>query len=63
MFCREPATVVILNADTEKTLATLPIGKGTDGGGFNPETIEAFSSQRDGTLTIIKEIRGLRYFE
>jgi hypothetical protein len=36
-------------------LATLPIGNGTDGGGFNPNTMEAFSSQRDGTLTIIKE--------
>jgi hypothetical protein len=36
-------------------MTTLPIGKGTDGGGFNPNTMEAFSSQRDGTLTIIKE--------
>ena len=40
---------------TGKILATLPIGNGTDGGGFNPNTMEAFSSQRDGTLTIIKE--------
>ena len=46
---------VILNADDGKILATLPIGNGTDGGGFNPKTMEAFSSQRDGTLTIIKE--------
>ena len=38
-----------------QNLATLPIGNGTDGGGFNPNTMEAFSSQRDGTLTIIKE--------
>jgi DNA-binding beta-propeller fold protein YncE len=54
-MCREPATCVILGADDGKILATLPIGKGTDGGGFNPATMEAFSSQRDGTLTIIKE--------
>jgi DNA-binding beta-propeller fold protein YncE len=46
---------VILNSDDGKILATLPIGNGTDGGGFNPATMEAFSSQRDGTLTIIKE--------
>ena len=46
---------VVLNADDGKILATLPIGNGTDGGGFNPKTMEAFSSQRDGTLTIIKE--------
>jgi DNA-binding beta-propeller fold protein YncE len=44
-----------VNADDGKILATLPIGNGTDGGGFNPITMEAFSSQRDGTLTIIKE--------
>ena len=47
---------VILNADDGKILATLPIGNGTDGGGFNPNTMEAFSSQgNSGTLTIIKE--------
>jgi len=54
-FCHDPATAVILSADDGKILATLPIGKGTDGGGFNPGTMEAFSSQGDGTLTIIKE--------
>ena len=54
-FCRNPATAVIMSADDGKILATLPIGNGTDGGGFNPRTMEAFSSQRDGTLTIIKE--------
>ena len=54
-FCHEPATAVILNATDGKILETLPIGKGVDGGGFNPNTMEAFSSQGDGTLTIIKE--------
>ena len=55
-MCHEPATCVILSADDGKILDTLPIGDGTDGGGFNPNTMEAFSSQgRDGTLTIIKE--------
>ncbi len=54
-FCHEPAVAVILNSDHGIILDTLPIGKGTDGGGFNPATMEAFSSQGDGTLTIIKE--------
>jgi DNA-binding beta-propeller fold protein YncE len=54
-FCHDPATAVILNADDGKIISTLPIGKGVDGGGFNPNTMEAFSSQGDGTLTIIKE--------
>jgi hypothetical protein len=44
-----------LNADDGKIITTLPIGRGVDGGGFNPSTMEAFSSQGDGTLTIIKE--------
>ena len=54
-MCHEPQTCVMLSADDGKILATLPIGNGTDGGGFNPATMEAFSSQGDGTLTIIKE--------
>ena len=54
-FCHNPATAVILNADDGKIITTLPIGRGTDGGGFNPNSMEAFSSQGDGTLTIIKE--------
>ena len=54
-MCHEPQTCVVLNADDGRVLAALPIGRGTDGGGFNPNTMEAFSSQGDGTLTIIKE--------
>jgi DNA-binding beta-propeller fold protein YncE len=54
-FCHNPATAVILSAGDGKIITTLPIGRGTDGGGFNPKTMEAFSSQGDGTLTIIKE--------
>ncbi len=55
VLCRKPATAVILSAVDGKILATLPIGNGTDSGAFNPSTMEAFSSQGDGTLTIIKE--------
>jgi DNA-binding beta-propeller fold protein YncE len=51
----EPAAMVMLNADTGKILASLPIGQGTDGAVFNPATMEAFSSQGDGTLTVVKE--------
>ena len=53
--CRNPQTMVILNADDGKILDTLPIGMGTDGAVFNPETMEAFSSNGDGTLTVVKE--------
>jgi DNA-binding beta-propeller fold protein YncE len=54
-MCANPSVCVVMNANDGKVLATLPIGNGTDGGGFNPNTMEAWSSQRDGTLTIIKE--------
>jgi DNA-binding beta-propeller fold protein YncE len=53
--CRDPQTCVILSAGDGHVLATLPIGAGVDGAVFNPTTNEAFSSQRDGTLTVIKE--------
>jgi DNA-binding beta-propeller fold protein YncE len=53
--CRSPQTMVILSAGNGKILETLPIGGGTDGAVFNPGTKEAFSSQGDGTLTIVKE--------
>ena len=53
--CRNPATCVVLDADDGKILAALPLGSGTDGAVFNPATLEAFSSQGDGTLTVIKE--------
>jgi DNA-binding beta-propeller fold protein YncE len=53
--CRNPAVSVIMNAQDGKIITTMPIGTGVDGAGFMPETDEAFSSQGDGTLTIIKE--------
>jgi len=53
--CRNPQTMVILNSENGTIITTLPIGSGTDGAVFNPSTMEAFSSQSDGTLTVIKE--------
>jgi DNA-binding beta-propeller fold protein YncE len=52
--CRNPQNMVVLTAEG-KILTTLPLGAGTDGAVFNPKTMEAFSSQRDGTLTVVKE--------
>src|SRR5450631_1722044 len=53
--CRTPQVMVIVNAATGKVITTLPIGAGCDGATFNPATMEAFSSQGDGTVTVIKE--------
>ncbi len=53
--CRDPQVMVMLKASDGTFLASLPIGKGTDGAVFSPATMEAFSSQGDGTLSVIKE--------
>lgn len=53
--CRMPANMVILSAADGKILTTLPIGAGVDGAVFNPATKEAFTSQGDGTLTVVRE--------
>jgi DNA-binding beta-propeller fold protein YncE len=53
--CRNAPMMVVLNAETGKVITTLPIGAGVDGAAFNPATLEAFSTQGDGTLTVIKE--------
>jgi DNA-binding beta-propeller fold protein YncE len=47
--------MVMLNADTGKVLASLPLAGGSDGAAFNPATLEAFSTQGNGTLTVVKE--------
>ncbi len=53
--CHQPQVMTILSSLDGKIITTLPIGNGADGAVFNPETMEAFSSQWDGTLTVIKE--------
>jgi glutamine cyclotransferase len=53
--CRKNNDMVILSATDGHIIADLPTGVGCDGATFNPETMEAFSSQGDGTLTVIKE--------
>ncbi len=53
--CRDKKNMIILSAVDGHILTDLPIGNGSDGATFNPATMEAFSSQGDGTLTVIKE--------
>ncbi len=51
--------MAVTDAVTGKQLASLPIGAGTDGAGFDPGPDLAFSSNGgDGTLTIIGEVSG-----
>ena len=47
--------MVIIDADNGRHIAELPIGSRTDGAAFDPGTKRAFSSNGDGTLTVIGE--------
>lgn len=47
--------MVILSAKDGKILGNLPLAGGSDGAVFNPSTMEAFSTQGNGTLTVVKE--------
>jgi DNA-binding beta-propeller fold protein YncE len=51
----ENKKMIILNADNGQCISTLLIDEGTDGAGFDPETQLAFSSNGEGTLSIIHE--------
>ncbi len=53
--CREKNNMIVLSATDGHIITDLPIGNGSDGATFNPATMEAFSSQGDGTLTVVKE--------
>jgi len=53
--CREKNNMIILSAQDGHIIADLPTGVGCDGVVFNPASMEAFSSQGDGTLTVVKE--------
>src|ERR1700747_1424478 len=47
--------MVMLDTDTGKVVATVPIGTGVDGCAFDDENQLAFASCGDGTTTIAKE--------
>lgn len=52
---KPPQTFVVLSAKDGTVLARLPLAGGSDGAAFNPATREAFSTQGNGTMTIVKE--------
>ncbi|HUI40613.1 MAG TPA: YncE family protein [Terriglobia bacterium] len=47
--------MAIMDADNGKVVATVPIGQGVDANRFDPGTQLAFSSNGDGTLTVVHE--------
>jgi YVTN family beta-propeller protein len=47
--------MAVVNADNGKLVTTLPIGTGVDGAAFDSERQLAFSSNGEGTLTVVHE--------
>ncbi len=47
--------MAVLDTEAGKVIAFVPIGEGVDGNGFDPGTGLAFSSNGDGTLTVVRE--------
>jgi hypothetical protein len=52
--CRS-GVMAVSDYQAGKVVASVPIGKGVDGGGYDPQTSSAFASNGDGTLTIIHQ--------
>jgi DNA-binding beta-propeller fold protein YncE len=50
------AVLTVVNTDSGAVAATLPIGRGTDAVAFDPRRNLVFSSNGDGTLSIIREV-------
>jgi DNA-binding beta-propeller fold protein YncE len=51
----------VLDADSGKLLATLPIGSGTDGIAFDPGTGCAYASNGEGTISVIRPTGPVAY--
>lgn len=52
--CRS-GVMAVSDYQAGKVVATLPIGMGVDGAGFDPASGDAFASNADGTLTVIHQ--------
>jgi DNA-binding beta-propeller fold protein YncE len=47
--------MIVLSTENGKVVGDLPIGNGTDAAAFDPETKLAFSSNGEGTVTVVSE--------
>jgi DNA-binding beta-propeller fold protein YncE len=56
--CGGSKTMAVIDIPSWKVIATPPIGAGPDAAGFDPGAGLAFSSNGDGTLTIVKPVNG-----
>ena len=53
--CASNERLIVLDADSGKLIAALPIGDDSDATGYDPATHQVYASNRDGTLTVIRQ--------
>jgi DNA-binding beta-propeller fold protein YncE len=53
--------MAVVNADSGKVVATVAIGNGPDAAAFDPSSKLVFSSNGEGTLTVVKQESPDRY--
>ena len=58
--CRS-GVMAVSDYQAGKVAATIPIGKGVDGAGYDPASGNAFASNADGSLTVIHQDNADRY--
>jgi DNA-binding beta-propeller fold protein YncE len=58
--CRS-GVMAVSDVKAGKVVATVPIGMGVDGAGYDPSTGDAFASGADGTLTVVHQDTPDRY--
>jgi len=49
--------LAIIDTDSGKPVASVPIGKGVDGAEFDPASQTLFSANGEGTLTVVRELK------
>jgi DNA-binding beta-propeller fold protein YncE len=47
--------LAVTNVDTGQSVASVPIGKGVDGGAFDPASQNVFSANGEGSITVVHE--------
>jgi YVTN family beta-propeller protein len=55
------SVLTVVNAQSGAVVATLPIGAGTDGAAFDPSRKLIFTSNFDGTVSVIREVSPDKY--
>ena len=53
--------MVVMDAQNGQVMTTLPIGEGSDGCGFDPQLKRAYSSNGEGTLTVVQEVNSGKF--